>query len=516
MNFRALGIVALIFTTEVLAQQWGPEIRVTNHPGNSYRPDIACDSKGNVYVVWEDDRDGNFEIHYAKLDSNGTVLVPDTRLTNSAPSSRYPKITVDSRDRVYIVWREDSDRKQNGDYGLSCAIFNKNFRPILTEFIKIEGTGNSVSSLTPNITLDHTDNLHIVWDQSYTYTTPTDTIYNANEVCYTRIRPDGKVQIPKLILTKKGGHMREPVIALDHNSNLHLTWATGAPSDVDPRIVYWVLEYAKFDSAGQQLLLPTRITPNIGHSRYQALLVDDNGVHCVFSGLRNGIGEVFYQKLDSTGRVVITETNVSRSARHAWNPKMKTGANQTFHVVWDEDRYGTTDEIYYARIYQDGYLQIPRTRVDKGPSQTEDAAVCVNHSGRVFIIWADYRYMSWDIMLRYLEPNLTSVQDYRRPSNPSSDHSNDIHAYPSPTGGNTMIQYKIGERTHVDISIYDGLGRLVRIFPTQEQFPGQVKLAWDTIDQKGQPVPSGIYICRVMVNGIQKKYELSTKILVLR
>jgi hypothetical protein len=522
MNFRALGILVLIFTTEALAQQWGTEIRVTDHPGNSYRPDIACDSKGNVYVVWEDDRgESNFEIHYAKLDSNGAVLIGDTRLTYTTAASRYPKVAVDSQDRVYIVWR-DSDTGSHAKYGLFCAILNENCQPILSDFIKIEGMGNGLGSLTPNIALDHFDNLHIVWDQNYTHRTRTDTIYNANEVCYTRIRPVGQVQIAKLILTEKGLHVREPAISVDHIGNLHVVWGRITLSNVDPLGAHWILEYAKFDSVGQPVLTPKIITPHtvetyVEASRYADIVTDSEGMlHCVYNGLRRNSFDIMYQKINLDGQIIVAETNLSQSPQNTGPPQMVSGARGTFHVVWDEDNFGTTNEIYYAKIHADGRLHTPRTRVDSGSQDVHGAAVAMSRSGRIFVVWYDNRYGNWDIMLRYGNLLPTDVHDNDYSLSPPRDPMYQITIYPSPTNSNTIIKYGIDDKAIIRVSIYDGLGRLVLAFPEQQQFPGYHTLIWDSMDARGRRVPSGIYICRLRVTGIKTSYEVGTKILVLR
>jgi hypothetical protein len=516
MNFRALGILVLLFTTEALAQQWGPEIRVTNHPGNSYRPDIACDSKDNVYVVWEDDRDGNFEIRYAKYDNNGKALITDTRLTNTLPSSRFPKLVVDSKNRVYIVWREDTDRMLNANYGLFCAILNENCQPMLPKFIEVEGTGSALGSLTPNITIDEFDNLHIVWDQNYTYRTPTDTIYNANEVCYTKIQPIGQVQIAKSILTEKGFHAREPAITVDYNSYLHVTWARLALSNLDPRVAYWILQYTKFDSVGQPVVGPVAITSNTGNSRYQNMIADRGGIHCVYSGLRNRKLDIFYQKLDYDGRIIVAETNISRSSQDTGRPQFVRQRNGTFHLVWDEDNFGTENEIYYARIDSNGGLQQPRTRIDKGSRDVHDPAIGVNNSGRIFVVWYDNRYGNWDILLTHTQTISTNVQDFSSSTIQPHDLGNPITVYPSPVHGHAVFRYRIDENSMISVSIYDSCGRLVQAFPVHEQFPGEHNFLWKTSNDKGQPVPSGMYICRIAVNGVKAKYTAVTKILVLR
>ena len=49
---------------------WNPRVRLTNAKSNKGRPDIKVDIFDDVHVVWEDDRNGHWEILWAKWDNN--------------------------------------------------------------------------------------------------------------------------------------------------------------------------------------------------------------------------------------------------------------------------------------------------------------------------------------------------------------------------------------------------------------------------------------------------------------
>lgn len=50
-------------------------------------------------------------------------------------------------------------------------------------------------------------------------------------------------------------------------------------------------------------------------------------------------------------------------------------------------------------------------------------------------------------------------------------------------------------------SVYDVQGRLVRSFPLHRLEAGARELAWDCCDEAGHPVPAGVYVCRLEVDG---------------
>jgi hypothetical protein len=61
-----------------------------------------------VHTVWQDNRDGNYEIYYKRSTDGGVSWETDTRLTNNTAGSWYPSIAV-SGSIVHTVWSDDRD-----------------------------------------------------------------------------------------------------------------------------------------------------------------------------------------------------------------------------------------------------------------------------------------------------------------------------------------------------------------------------------------------------------------------
>lgn len=74
---------------------------------------------------------------------------------------------------------------------------------------------------------------------------------------------------------------------------------------------------------------------------------------------------------------------------------------------------------------------------------------------------------------------------------------------PNPFAGATCIQYSIitsedREDSKVSLRVYDVAGRLVKTLVDGELKPGWYTVTWDGVDEKGQPVSSGVYYCRLV------------------
>ena len=86
---------------------WGADTRLTNNPGNSIWPSISVSGQV-VHVVWMDRLGATHEIHYIRSTDGGTSWETDTQLTNDPANSVYPSVSL-SGSVVHIVWQEDRD-----------------------------------------------------------------------------------------------------------------------------------------------------------------------------------------------------------------------------------------------------------------------------------------------------------------------------------------------------------------------------------------------------------------------
>jgi hypothetical protein len=86
-----------------------------------------------------------------------------------------------------------------------------------------------------------------------------------------------------------------------------------------------------------------------------------------------------------------------------------------------------------------------------------------------------------------------------------------LQNYPNPFNPTTTIQYSLNKPSQVKLTIYDLLGQKVRTLQNSFQNAGEYSLIWDTTDEMGMSVSSGIYIYRLESNDhiCQKKMVLT-------
>jgi len=86
---------------------WEDESRLTMNPARSALPAITATGE-LVHLVWEDDRSGRSTIYYAFSEDAGLTWEGFAPLTEGAGQSNFPSIVVEGS-TVYVVWQDNRD-----------------------------------------------------------------------------------------------------------------------------------------------------------------------------------------------------------------------------------------------------------------------------------------------------------------------------------------------------------------------------------------------------------------------
>lgn len=74
-------------------------------------------------------------------------------------------------------------------------------------------------------------------------------------------------------------------------------------------------------------------------------------------------------------------------------------------------------------------------------------------------------------------------------------------ARPNPFHARSAITYTLARASQVEVGVYDVAGRRVRTLVRRSVGAGSHEVVWDGLDDAGARVPSGVYLCRVRVDG---------------
>ena len=190
-------------------------IKVTNNASDQCNPAIALDSNDKPYVIWQDKRNGNWDVYFSTYD--GTNWSSETMVHDPNDNDQVnPAIAIDEQtpNQVYVVWQDDCAVNQEIYIANSSNGFS-------TKTVK-RITANAFNQIEPAITVDSVNTVYVVWTDSRNSANGTD-IYGASS---TSSVPWTNVEV-----VIDPSNQTSPVIAAEEAGTiLHLLWV----DDTDP------------------------------------------------------------------------------------------------------------------------------------------------------------------------------------------------------------------------------------------------------------------------------------------
>ena len=159
MALRDIYACCLTPAGTVAAGPW----RVTNHPADQRNPDLAVDARGRVYVVWQDMRNGNWDVYAGVSDDGRTFTerqVSDLNCPAGQPRLHQirPRIAVDAAGTAYVVWQDDRNHNQD----IYLARSTDGFATLSEAAVAIEPHDQSC----PALAIDGAGVAYVVWSDA--------------------------------------------------------------------------------------------------------------------------------------------------------------------------------------------------------------------------------------------------------------------------------------------------------------------------------------------------------------
>jgi hypothetical protein len=137
---------------------WSSPVQLSFDSTTCKFPAVTVDHSGNVFVFWSLKASGTQAVRMKKYDASRGTWDSATTVTTTAPSSNTPSATVDTYNRVHLVWNDNRDGTQKVYYrSLSAA-------GQWSDEIKLSmGSG---SAQYPEIISDVDGNIHCIWQDN--------------------------------------------------------------------------------------------------------------------------------------------------------------------------------------------------------------------------------------------------------------------------------------------------------------------------------------------------------------
>lgn len=339
----------------------------------------------------------------------------------STLDSKRPSIALDSEDNIHVVWYDNTDLLGSDS---DIDIFYRYYDISLETWSPIElvSTESTLSSYSPVIAIDSSDNVHVAWDDSTDYIGAGTDI----DVFYKKKNAGGFWTTTEVISTESVYYAASPSMSLDSNDNVYFSWADitnilGADLDQDIFLRYYNCTSATF---ADTILISTQSTEN---SFDPEIVIDSltGDVHVVWEDYLNILGagsdlDVFYCNWNVYTSILSTFELVSEGSISAsQDPKIQLDQNGDVHIIWvDGNAYYDSDidydMFYRLRVTSSGSWNNIELVSTESVESSSQPTLALDRKGSVYVAWHDYTdYLGsddggsdWDIFFKFKDSTL--------------------------------------------------------------------------------------------------------------
>jgi hypothetical protein len=305
-----------------------PARRITNSTAFSDVPTIAW--TGTEFgITWMDDRDGNWEVYFARLDRMGNRISEDLRVTNDPGLSVRPRL-VWSGSEYAIVWVDSRDGNQE-------VYFSRLNQEGLQVSAPVRVTNASDDSAFPDMVWNGSE-YGVVWHDHRT---------GDWEIFFARLDTSGSRIANEVRLTNAFGGSLWPSIAWN-GAGYGVAWTDSRGSE--PNHIY----FTELDANGSITVPDRNVSPTVFNVTTPKLLWLGSEYALVWEDGRNGsYSELYFHRLSAGGTAIADPIHLNSEAEVSFGASL-VQAGPVLAIAWNGTPYPQTSENYEIRMVRIG------------------------------------------------------------------------------------------------------------------------------------------------------------------
>lgn len=317
----------------------------SNAPGS---PQLAADSAGDIFVVWEDD--GVLGILFSRSVDGGTTFSAPIMVSTNTTGSFLPELAVGSTGNVYLVWEDDT----SSNAGIS---FSRSLDQGQTFAAPKTLSGGNNNCTNPQINSDLAGNLNVVWEN--------DSPGNF-EVFFSRSTDSGLNFSAPLNVSNRSGFSTAPLVAAEPAGGIDVIWLDTTPPATNTDVFF-----SRSADGGTTFSPSANLSNSTFFSNNPALAVDFAGnINVVWQNSASGPNDIFFARSSDSGATFSLPQNLSNNPGNSSVAKIVADKNGSLNVVW-QDLTPNVNQIFFSR-YTSAVVNHPPV-ADAGPDQTIQA-----------------------------------------------------------------------------------------------------------------------------------------------
>ena len=380
-------------------------------PGTNYSkfPQVRI-HESNVYAVWHDRRNGDFDIYFNYSNDRGVTwqaidIRLDTGDTAGANHSTYPQISS-SGDNVYVVWEDRRNATYSPDIYFNYSTNGGASWQATDIRLDIGDPPGASNSWSPQI-CSNGNYVYVVWH---------DLRNSSSDIYFNYSTNGGATWLPSDIRLDIGDSAGEngsfdPQISIS-GDNVYVVWEDARNEVVDfGQDIYF--NYSTDGGASWQVAdirLDTGDSSGAHESRYPQISSSGDNVYVVWHDWRNSLytGDIYFNySTDGGASWQASDTRVdlgdTPGSNYSNDPQICCTGNNVY-TAWYDGRNGSAD-IYFNYSADGGVTwEASAIRLDTGdtPGSNRSSDPRISCSGsKVYVVWMDQRNGEKDIYFNY-------------------------------------------------------------------------------------------------------------------
>jgi len=310
---------------------WSTPVNISNTPtDDSDNPVIAVDSSGNINVAWDEWTSSDSNIYFSRSTNDGGQWSARVNISNTSDYSYDPEISVDSSGNIVAVWEEEVGG------GPAEVNFSRstNGGGLWSTRINISNTPPSDWSSDPDIVIDSSGNINVVWEE---FTSSDDEIY------FSRSTNDGANWSAAVNVSNNATGSTDPEIAVDSSGNINVIWEDEANSAGDDEIYF-----SRSTNAGGMWSAAVNVSNTLTDQSLDPHLVMDS------AGNINVVWDedlepdnIYFSRSINDGANWSAAVNISNTSDDSDHPRIILDSAGNVYIVWEEELTGP-DQTYFV------------------------------------------------------------------------------------------------------------------------------------------------------------------------
>ncbi len=251
---------------------------------------------------------------------------------------------------------------------------------------------------------------------------------------------------------------------------------------------------------------------------------DDTSFWLAWKDSRDGVTEDIYaQRYDLDGQPLLqpdTGIMVTADDRRQERPKIVVEYNGYANLAWEESNEIAYSDLFFTHLDADGEVTDPAYGTDGLELSNAyhrqngiNLALLPSETQGFVAVWQDNRSTGKEEIVNvYAQAVNDGTNNVGEKSAVSPERWELNAAYPNPFNPTTQISFRVGTTGHVELAVYDVLGRQVARLVNRQLNAGHHHVQWDGRSEGGLSVSSGIYFYRLQSGDV----NLTRKMMLLK